>query len=505
VTIRAPGWRTTPYPFNFRPEYNVSTENMSTCSGQAALYQYFRIDPRTSIVDTSAENPTVVKYKTGGDLKTGPVVTTNTHSTLTKQNAGSAAVNTVDTHDNTDTYGSITHDFSYNNAVINAGDQFCSHVTINPASAYRGPTGYPDVNPVSATADSASCLKTVNEPYAHFVGSDVSAGGGFGQNCPATQKGNIYAFSNSAGPGSSQGGAGSQFGAEAFNVISGLSSASLRGSFPTGVGGLTFANDDSHIGGSTPNRTNGGFLGGAGNFCVPDYFGDKPSSLATPDTNASASAGTAGADKQYHKPAGGTLTLNGGTITSGMNQAIFVDGNVIISGNIKYAGGRSSIKDIQSFYLVVKNGNIRIAPGVTQLDGVYVAQPDTTSASTISKTGIINTCWSAAFTTPNTLYNSCKNQLVVNGAFVANKVLLGRSYSSLRYSQNGEHNLGGYAAHNCGNSGKDVPAGATSNADCAAEIFNFSPELYLSQPAINNRFGPSTGKLDAITSLSPVL
>jgi hypothetical protein len=40
--------------------------------------------------------------------------------------------------------------------------------------------------------------------------------------------------------------------------------------------------------------------------------------------------------------------------------------------------------------------------------------------------------------------------------------------------------------------------------DCASEIFMFSPEVYLSQPAIGgNPNGPV--KYDFITSLSPVL
>ena len=68
---------------------------------------------------------------------------------------------------------------------------------------------------------------------------------------------------------------------------------------------------------------------------------------------------------------------------------------------------------------------------------------------------------------------------MVNGAFVADKVFLNRSYSSLRYSQSGEYPTN--PGHNCGNSGLDVPAGATSAPDCAAEIFNFSPEIFLPQ------------------------
>jgi hypothetical protein len=47
--------------------------------------------------------------------------------------------------------------------------------------------------------------------------------------------------------------------------------------------------------------------------------------------------------------------------------------------------------------------------------------------------------------------------------------------------------------------------GPGSAPDCAAEIFNFNPELYMSQPGITPSYGAASGKYDAITSLSPVL
>jgi hypothetical protein len=396
---------------------------------------------------------------------------------------------------------------------VNAGDQFCTDMTVQPTHGWVGPDN--GILQPTGSDTKSNCGKVVNQPYTHFFGSDVTAGGGFGLSCQKTAKGIIYAYNETPGgaPNSAnKGGTGAQFGAHAMDIIEGLGSANLRSSAPTGLSGLSFANTD-HIGGSPPSQITGGYQGDAGlsNFCVPDYFSDKPSTLATPDTGTTATAGIGNA-QQYYKPAGGTLTLKTGQINNGVNQAIFVDGNVIIEPanpsdpsdtKIKYdATARGSVKDIPSFYLIVKNGNIHIDPSVTQLDGVYVAQPDTTSATTINKTGIINTCWLANAT--NSIYNNCKNQLVVNGAFVANRVLLARSYSSLRYSQSGEHNMPG-SARSCGNIDKDVSASQPTAPDCAAEIFNFSPELYMSQPAINARFGAPSGKYDSITSLSPVL
>ncbi|HXE10143.1 MAG TPA: hypothetical protein VN554_01830 [Verrucomicrobiae bacterium] len=400
---------------------------------------------------------------------------------------------------------------------VNAGDQFCAKIDATAYTAgWIGPNGPYDVaetNGQTASSDPPPhCDKVINEPYAHFEGNDVAAGGGFGDSCKPDQNGNIYTYNESNGSVATggYGGSGTQFGAEAMNIISGLGSANLRSSSPVGVSGLTFANNNPNIGGSQPARTNGGYLGSYSNLCVPDYWSDKPSNLATPSGVNVATAG-AGATQQYYKPAGGTLTLNGGTIGNGVNQVIFVDGNVnIVSGGvggIKYStAARGSVKDIPSFFLIVKNGNIHIDPNVTQLDGAYIAEPDDTNATTLAKTGIINSCYIGTISATNNVYPNCKNQLVVNGAFVANKVLLTRSYGSLRYSQNGENNLGAYVAHTCGHAGYDVPlAGPTSASDCAAEIFNYSPELFMAQPSFDARFGVSTEKFDAITSLSPVL
>jgi hypothetical protein len=392
-------------------------------------------------------------------------------------------------------------------------------MTVQPTHGWVGPDN--GILQPTGSDTKSNCGKVVNEPYTHFFGSDVTAGGGFGLSCQKTAKGIIYAYNETPGgaPNSAnKGGTGAQFGAHAMDVIEGLGSANLRSSAPTGLSGLSFANTE-HLGGSSPSQITGGYQGDAGlsNFCVPDYFSDMSAATAstTPKSDPSVTPGVTG--QSYYKPAPGTvLQINAATIANGVNQAIFVDGNVEITGSgIKYndTDPRGSVKDIPSFYLIVKNGNIHIDPSVTQLDGVYVAQPvnpDVTKLNgvtipqpeTTNKTGIINTCWLANAT--NSIYNNCKNQLVINGAFVANRVLLARSYSSLRYSQSGEHNMPG-SARSCGNADKDVPASQPTAPDCAAEIFNFSPELYMSQPAINARFGAPSGKYDSITSLSPVL
>jgi hypothetical protein len=202
ATLRAPGWSPTPYSLNFHPEYNVSADNMGYCGtgytmGPIPIYQYFQIEPRANIAGMDKENPTTVTWTSGGQLLTGPSFPVTTVSTLTK--AGAGCPNAADTHVTSDTYGNYDHTYVYNNPCINAGDTFCAYTTISPASGFHGPDGYPNLNPADATRSSA-CLKTVNEPYAHFQGSDVSAGGGFGRSCTITQNGTISTYSKATGP-----------------------------------------------------------------------------------------------------------------------------------------------------------------------------------------------------------------------------------------------------------------------------------------------------------------
>ena len=503
ISLPAPGSVQT-YSTTFTPQYNASESNMSGCPMSAPVYQYFNIVPSAGNPAGNPEDPTTITYTTSGQ-NYGPDYSVDSTASSKLTVTPPAGGLTVDgPHNVPHTYSTASDTFTYSPPVIRAGDTYCSHITINPANGWKAPPGYGDVGDQPATADSGSCLTVVNEPYAHFFGSDVNAGGGFGNGCTTDTNGSIYTYTR--GSGAQTNGSGTQFGAQALGVIEGLGSANLRTGSPTGPKGLTFSNTVVVPGGGADGPGLGGKFG-LSSYCVPDYFGDKPSGLTTPTLTDTAAVGATGA--QYYKPPSGTLTIGAGSIGNGVNETIYVEGNVYINGPISYGSTSwSSVSDIPSLSIVVKptssgtGGNIYIDPGVKQLDGVYVAEPDSGGHG-----GIINTC----STGPGSygvaqVYNGCKNQLTVNGALVAQKIFLDRSYSSLRYSQAGENPLGGFGSHSCGIAGGDVPAGGpTSLSDCAAEIFNFSPELYLSQPAGNPNSGPTTGKFDDITSLSPVL
>ncbi|MDB5184316.1 MAG: exported protein of unknown function [Candidatus Saccharibacteria bacterium] len=355
-----------------------------------------------------------------------------------------------------------------------AGDKFCGTINI--------PTSIGFVNRLGATADNGGpplngapdCPSVSDRPYFRVYGNDVSAGGGFmnGSDASAcTNSGEVQSyFDNSV----KESGSAVQIGSISFGANDGFGSASLRTTDPKPATGLTFANTTGGYGGS---------LGGQ--HCVPDYFATSATTTTTPLPAAIPTSGSAA----YTKTGG--LTVGAPVvIQDGARVTVYVTGDVVISSNITYQNTSwANQAAIPAFYLIVK-GNIYIGPGVTQLDGVYIAQGT-------SGNGEINTCANggAAFDSgfSSALYDNCKTQLTVNGSFIADKIFLNRTFGSIRSSVTGENKNS--APHNCG-------PGLPSKSDCSAEIFNPSVEMYLAAPTITV---PTTNKYDYITSLSPVL
>ncbi|HVI60728.1 MAG TPA: hypothetical protein VM535_01085, partial [Candidatus Saccharimonadales bacterium] len=127
-------------------------------------------------------------------------------------------------------------------------------------------------------------------------------------------------------------------------------------------------------------------------------------------------------------PAGATVRP-GGYVQPGIsgisnNQSVFVNGDVYINGNITYANNWAAA-NAPSFVLRA-TGNIYIAPGVTQLDGLYI------SRNTIYTCGVNNGGGNFAVPAAGSIYSTCKNQLVIFGNFIAKKVNLLRTFGSLR-------------------------------------------------------------------------
>ncbi len=371
---------------------------------------------------------------------------------------------------------------------LQAGDKVCGQYDVSPTGQYMAIDGtvIPPGGNGTPITDSSCSGAVVNEPYARFYGSDVTAGGAFasGSNqCAGSPMhlGSINSYQRGVGPRPQ--GSGSQFAALSLGQIQSFASAFLRSLAPTSTTGLSFAN--------TPAAGPfGGNLGATYQHCVPDYYGTLPA-----DNSAWAGSFAAPGGAYTYS---GDLTLGPGTVAAGTNLSIYVNGDVYISGDLTYQTNGWTVtgntSNVPSLYIIA-TGSINISPGVHTLDGVYVAQNNT-----------IHTCAAGPGTAnlydATDLYNNCHSRLRINGSFIANNIVLDRTYSSLRHSQGGENPFGGSPLHPC-----DVSGGVLIDlqADCSAEIFNMGLETYLSSPAMAPSGGPKSGKFDAITSLSPVL
>jgi hypothetical protein len=305
-------------------------------------------------------------------------------------------------------------------------------------------------------------------PYFESLGGDTVAGSGFGESCSETTA-MIKSWNLNTDFTPNYYGAGSEIGAWATGHITNfVSGTGLNGGAATNNGyGLSLANTSNTSGGNY-----GGNYGANAIPCMYDYYGGKPPTT-TPvgTTNLTTMSLNSGS---YTAPLDGTgtFTLGSGTdLTVGQDPAgngkqitIYVNGNLYIKSNIKYS--YSSIYQIPRLNLYVR-GNIYIDPNVTELHGVYTAQKTTTAG------GTINTC------NPGTVsaaqpYATCNKQLNVVGAMAAETQLrLTRTYGNL------------------------ITAGGVTNQP--AEIFQYSPELWLAAPA------GASFLYQAYTSLPPVL
>jgi len=331
-----------------------------------------------------------------------------------------------------------------------------------------------------------------NKPYFKVYGSGVYVGGEFKDiagTCRASGagKGLLGAWYKNSSPDSK--GASSELSAIAVAKIVGYASARTVAGTAKLPYNLSFANSSK-----TPANSTGAEspeLGG-------DFdAGNCMTSVDEPDTTSPVSGtitpGTAGAFKGTND-----LVINGNSNFTG-SQSVFVNGDVYISGNIKYNQAGWTADSTPSFVVKVTNGNIYIDPSVTELDGLYIAQG--TSSGTKGKifTCAVNDSGAFKPVGNSNIYSTCKNQLLVHGSFVADQVNLMRTLGSLRSASNDDRRTSGNKS-GCAN-----PGGVfTMQKSCAAEVFDFSPELYLSNPAVKKR-GNGVQQYDAITSLPPVL
>lgn len=316
-------------------------------------------------------------------------------------------------------------------------------------------------------------------PYFQVWQNDAAAGGGFMNvdACPQTYPdyvspttvtgplwnaanskyaGSIIANSSTSNPTDKQ--SISDFGAVALGLspISSGNNIGFYTGFGTGSLRTWFAND---IGGTT---TQGYLNSVSSNHCTPDFTQTKktiPSpqntnSLLQAITNCPTDLTTNKASCQYDWIAGGNLDLPVGFVFPKHKQiTIYVSGDITIDSDIVYEEpfDPNDTSDIPYFALITQGGNITLTNSVTQLDGLYVAQP---TIGSLGK-GIFATCDPGS---------SCSNQLVVNGAVIAQQVKPLRAHSAIEGS---------------------VPANIGNNP---AEIFNFVPSMVLGAPAFEPFF-----------------
>jgi len=333
-------------------------------------------------------------------------------------------------------------------------------------------------------------------PTVKVNGGDLLAGGWFGSTC--NQAGNPYqdaAYTNggtitdnSSGGIFTYNGSSSAFAAYALGSIdktagvapNGFTSSSV---LPFGNSRLSFANINYL---STPGYIGGNWDGGVQNVahCIPDYFTTKtPTGLAA---NGIPLPGTLGSGAQYFTGTDGgsstAVNLSGSDVLvkAGADVVVFIDGNLHINHNIRYDTGNYNVTNIPKFALIVK-GNIYVDPAVTQLDGLYITQPDSSTFgnnSTVSaKKGDFWTCHSSDSTQviDSTYLNGCQSVLTVNGAVITKNAYLLRT--------NGSSGVG--------------------------EVFNYTPEMVIGGaffPDSNPVSGGANNQpvFDRIISLPPV-
>ena len=337
-----------------------------------------------------------------------------------------------------------------------------------------------------------------NKPYFKVTGGDVFTGGGFANadgtcdvsesqapnysNLSSTeQEGGIYAFAASGK------GASSQYAAYSLGAING-NSGSQYGFYTQGTSKntLSFANYNFSgndwgglFGGSTPQA-----------HCVPDYYDTYTKDLTSGSIPSSISSGTS---ETFFSNSGSTVTINDGSIGAGNTVTVFVKGNVYIKGNITYPASYSD-SSIPKFALVVL-GSIYVYPNVTQLDGLYVAQPNTgvpNWASSSTDTGNIWTCndgSGSSYSAANVVSN-CNQKLTFNGSVVAKQVNLWRISAS------------GIAGQSDGLNAGATPYNLPGNPNTPVEVFNYIPAMAVGPQFFSG--GQQDWTVENVTPMPPV-
>lgn len=456
ITLTAPTGRTNK-GLSVYPDYNnlfalqthapEGERFTKACETTISTYERFKLEPIVdSVISNDDEYPTEVKSNTSidqihrdndGTIYTSALIPATSTRVLELRRGGATIANLIGPHSDSRGFSNpdpYTYPDVYNNSSITrddfqAGDQLCASITISVDDGWIGPSDDVVDRDGQARTSPEQCERVVDRPFVRMYGSDVFAGGKFGEPGAGTN-GDIKTYIKRATnvPESSSWGAGSgvEFAAFALGVIEktgdqskGFTSASLRSSAPNAPSGLSFASPGSGFGGNF-----------ASTRMATDYFNatKRPETKLPTGTSQNVNDLVDRQQSGFTPPDGVKFRLNGGTDYS-RHHSLYVDGDVFISGDITYAnsGNWTTLGAIPSFGLYVK-GNIYISASVTRLDGLYVAQPNDGTG------GKIYTCSTpsdGSLYGESQIYNACRSQLKVNGAFIAQETKLLRTAYTL--------------------------------------------------------------------------
>lgn len=356
------------------------------------------------------------------------------------------------------------------------------------------------------------------KPYLKTFGSDVMSGGWFsaGSDCSTdptsnyqdpsyanagagiaanARNGGILTYAAKQGSGAYSGSS-SQYAAFAAGMVEGIdasnygfySDSSQVATGSTAKNGLTFANSDS----STPW---GGYFEGSvrQSNCIPDYYSKKLAAAAS-TTGLGAAIATGANAYTVTSGAGSVFDLTndvpgGAVIPAGESITIYVNGNVYIGSNITYASHDAT--NIPKFAVVAK-GSIYISANVTELDGVYVAQPASNGTlAPAADDGDIWTCHDnntdpVLYSYPAFVASCSANKLTVNGALIAKQIVFMRLKGDVSSASQSEDSLNG--ANSSGNIG---------------EVVNYTPEMDMGG-AFFNQTTSTNLPVDSLISLPPI-
>lgn len=305
---------------------------------------------------------------------------------------------------------------------------------VSAGGGFASPSGSPAINQLG------SCGTAADSPYiSPTVSGDPNSGG-------------IRAF----GKLSSNRGSRTDFGAIAMGQIPGSAAGDIGFFSADNVSGNrpVFANNTGNM---------GGYLNGGAptSGCFKDFFTDTQLSPSNSSGNLQTDIDGC-ADRCQYISNSANYTIGSINFPAGKQVTLYVDGNVTINGDINYAKSFDPTNQANIPYLaIVARGNIVVTGNVRLLNGLYIAQP------TGSTNGVFATC-----------DDVCNQQLVVNGAVIAQHVELLRSHGTLSAPSPDTNGVGGNPA----------------------EIFNFVPSMIIGAPAFATQFGT----LEGLFSLSPV-